>query len=63
MAAMALALDVCLHKPGVYALNAAGRGPGVHDTQQAVFYASKVLLILVGLAQAAIILLAIWGRL
>jgi adenosylcobinamide-phosphate synthase len=63
MAAMALALDVCLHKPGVYALNAAGRGPGAQDTQQAVFYASKVLLILVGLAQAAIILIAIGGRL
>jgi adenosylcobinamide-phosphate synthase len=62
MAAMALALDVCLHKPGVYALNASGRPPQAHDTQRAIAYAAKVLLALVVIAQAAIILVAIGAR-
>lgn len=62
MAAMALALDVCLHKPGVYALNAAGRAPLAPDTRRALSYASKVLLALTGIAPAAIVLIAI-GRL
>ncbi|MDP3652915.1 MAG: adenosylcobinamide-phosphate synthase CbiB [Rhodoferax sp.] len=59
MAAMALGLGVCLHKPGVYALNAPGRAPGPQDTQRAIAYASNGLLALVGIAQAAIILIAI----
>ncbi|OGB28413.1 MAG: cobalamin biosynthesis protein CobD [Burkholderiales bacterium RIFCSPLOWO2_12_FULL_61_40] len=61
MAAMALGLGVCLHKPGVYALNAQGRAPGRQDTQRAIVYASNGLLALVGIAQAAIVLIAIKG--
>ncbi|WP_296499950.1 adenosylcobinamide-phosphate synthase CbiB [Rhodoferax sp.] len=60
MAAMALALDVSLHKPGVYVLNAAGRAPQPQDTRRAIVYASKVLLALVFIAQAAIIFVAVW---
>ncbi len=44
MAAMALALDVRLSKPGVYALNPAGRAPQPLDLQQSPIYASKVIL-------------------
>ena len=61
MAAMALGLGVCLHKPGVYALNAGARSVVASDTRQAIFYASKVLLALVGLAQAALICIAVVG--
>lgn len=61
MAAMALALGVCLHKPGVYALNAAGRAPQTADTPRALVYASKVLVALVILAQAAIIFVVSGG--
>ena len=60
MAAMAQGLGVCLQKPGVYVLNASGRAPLHQDTHQAIFYASKVVLALVVIAQAAIILIAIW---
>jgi adenosylcobinamide-phosphate synthase len=61
MAAMALALGVSLQKPGVYVLNAAGRAPLAQDTQQATFYASKVLVALVFMAQAALVLVAMGG--
>lgn len=61
MAAMALSLGVCLHKPGVYVLNAAGRAPQTHDTQRAVVYASKVVLALVFISQAVVIVAAIGG--
>jgi adenosylcobinamide-phosphate synthase len=44
MAAMALALGVCLQKPGVYVLNAFGRPVQAPDVHQAVIYASKALL-------------------
>lgn len=54
MAAMALALDVCLHKPGVYALNPAGRAPQAADTLRAAVYASKVVIALVSIACFAI---------
>lgn len=43
MAAMALALGVCLRKPGVYALNAAGRAPGPADTAQALRRAGRAV--------------------
>ncbi len=59
MAAMALTLDVCLRKPGVYVLRGAGRSPKAQDVVLAQKYASKVLLALVLCAQAAIILIAI----
>ena len=39
MAAMALGLGVCLHKPGVYALNALGRRPQAVDTHLAINFA------------------------
>ena len=47
MAAMALCLGVCLHKPGVYALNALGHRPQAADTHRAISCASKVLIALV----------------
>lgn len=58
MAAMALGLGVCLHKPGVYALNGAGRAPQVADTAGAVRLASIGLLALVSIALAATVLIA-----
>jgi adenosylcobinamide-phosphate synthase len=61
MAAMALALGVRLHKPGVYVLNAAGRTPQAQDTRRAVVYASNVLLALVFIVQVAIIFVVIGG--
>jgi len=58
MAAMALALGVRLHKPGVYVLNAVGRAPQTHDMQRAVVYASKVLVALVFIVQATLLVVA-----
>lgn len=58
MAAMALALGVCLQKPGVYALNGAGRTPQASDMVLAVNFASKALLALVFIALTATILIA-----
>ncbi len=58
MAAMALALDVRLRKPGVYVLNPAGRSPQAQDTVIAQKYASKVVVAGVLFAQAAMILIA-----
>lgn len=59
MAAMALSLGLCLHKPGVYVLNAAGRAPQTQDTQRAVAQASKVVLVFVCLLQAVAFVAAI----
>ena len=59
MAAMALALNVRLCKPGVYALNAAGRPPEAPDTVLAQKYASKAVVVAVLCAQIAIIFIAI----
>lgn len=61
MAAMALNLGVALRKPGGYTLNRAGRAPAPHDTALALGYASKVLLALMGCAQAAIVFIAVRG--
>jgi adenosylcobinamide-phosphate synthase len=61
MAAMALVLGVCLHKPGIYALNPTGRTPQFQDTQNAIFYASKSLVALVFIAQAAMLFVVIRG--
>ncbi|MES2954268.1 MAG: adenosylcobinamide-phosphate synthase CbiB [Pseudomonadota bacterium] len=58
MAAMALALGVCLRKPGAYTLNAAGRAPQAADTFLALGVASKVILALAVLASAAMLLIA-----
>ena len=57
MAAMALNLDVALRKPGVYVLNPQGRAAVAADTAGALVYASKALLALVVIAQAAMILI------
>ena len=43
MAAMALALDVRLAKPGVYELHGAGRSPQAADTAQALRLAGRVV--------------------
>ena len=58
MAAMALALNIRLGKPGFYTLNAAGRPPLAADTAQAQGYASKVVLVQVLLALIAMFLIA-----
>ena len=47
MAAMALALDVSLRKPGVYTLHAAGQAPAAAATAQAVGLAGRALFVLV----------------
>lgn len=44
MAAMALALDIRLGKPGVYSLHAQGRSPQPEDTQKAVLVARRVVI-------------------
>ncbi|WP_294769797.1 adenosylcobinamide-phosphate synthase CbiB [uncultured Rhodoferax sp.] len=62
MAAMALNLGVTLRKPGVYDLNPAGRAAAAADTAGALVYASKALLALVFIAQAAMILIAIGSK-
>ncbi|MDZ4279520.1 MAG: adenosylcobinamide-phosphate synthase CbiB [Hydrogenophaga sp.] len=46
MAAMALALDVRLGKPGVYELHGAGRSPEAADTVQALRLAGRVVALL-----------------
>ncbi len=46
MAAMALALDVRLGKPGVYELHGAGRSPQAADTVQALRLATRVVQVL-----------------
>jgi len=61
MAAMALALNIRLGKPGVYTLNPGGGAAGRQDTRRAIAYASKVLLALIPCALAAIIVIAIFG--
>lgn len=63
MAAMALGLGVCLHKPGVYALNMAGRLPKAADTVAAMRLAALGLFWLLAsvfIAQSAIIVIAHW---
>jgi adenosylcobinamide-phosphate synthase len=60
MAAMALALGVCLRKPGVYALNGDGRAPQKADTLRALVLARNSLLAPAVLALAAIVCIAVW---
>jgi adenosylcobinamide-phosphate synthase len=59
MAAMALILDVRLHKPGVYVLNAGGRETQVDDTDRAIAYASKVHVANALISLIAVTLIAI----
>jgi len=58
MAAMAMALNVSLRKPGVYVLNPDGRQPQAPDTVLAQKYALKVVVAACLCAQAAIIFIA-----
>lgn len=55
MAAMALALDVHLAKPGVYTLHPAGRSPQAADTAQALKLAGRVVGALTGLAALVLV--------
>ena len=61
MAAMALALGVCLQKPGVYALNTQGRSVQDRDVPQAIIYARKALLASVLIALVAIYFVHLLG--
>jgi adenosylcobinamide-phosphate synthase len=54
MAAMALCLGVRLAKPGVYALNGAGRAASAADTQRAASLAARVVVLLALAASASI---------
>jgi adenosylcobinamide-phosphate synthase len=56
MAAMALALDVRLGKPGVYTLNAQARAPGPRDGAQAQALAARAVALLLVLAVLALAL-------
>jgi len=56
MAAMALALNIHLAKPGVYVLNPPGDEPQAEHTRQALRYASKVLLALIPVVLVALYL-------
>jgi adenosylcobinamide-phosphate synthase len=58
MAAMALALNIRLQKPGVYALNPSGRSPEPKDAVLAQKKASKVVVAACLWAQAAILFIA-----
>jgi adenosylcobinamide-phosphate synthase len=62
MAAMALALDVRLRKPGVYALHGTARAPQAGDTARAIAYAGRAVLALAVLAALALVLWAVWLR-
>ncbi len=63
MAAMALALGVCLTKPGHYALNPAGRAPTHADAARAQKSVSKVALALVLIGLIALFLIVMVGLL
>ncbi|HSX92451.1 MAG TPA: adenosylcobinamide-phosphate synthase CbiB [Hydrogenophaga sp.] len=59
MAALALALNLRLRKPGVYTLNAQGRAPEPADTTAALVLAGRALV--VGLVLLAAVVLAVEG--
>ncbi len=61
MAAMALGLGVCLHKPGAYTLNASGRKPQAADTRRAISRASKSVRLLILSALVAVGFTALSG--
>jgi adenosylcobinamide-phosphate synthase len=62
MAAMALALNVCLGKPGVYQLNPAARHPQPADTAHALRLAGRAVGALAALAAGTASLIALAGR-
>lgn len=55
MAALALALGVCLRKSGIYALNADGVAPRAADTARALAMAAKVVGVAFALAVLALV--------
>lgn len=57
MAAMALALDVRLGKPGVYALNGSARAPGPDHTGRAVTLNTHTLAVLLPIACLTLVIL------
>ena len=62
MAAMALALNVSLAKPGVYILHPAGRSPQAADTARALALATRVVVSLAALAVVACVCALVrWG--
>jgi len=61
MAAMALALDVRLSKPGVYQLNPAGRSPQAADLARALQLAGRVVGLLAALAGLTAVVFAAAG--
>jgi adenosylcobinamide-phosphate synthase len=61
MAAVALLLNVRLAKPGVYALNAGGRGPLPGDTARAAALGQKSVFACAGCALAVIFAKAALG--
>ena len=61
MAAMALALQVRLGKPGAYVLNAQGRLPEATDTAAALIYASKSVQAGAIAGVIAILFIPMWG--
>lgn len=63
MAAMALALQVHLGKPGAYVLNAQGRAPQAADTVAALIYASKSVLACAFSGGVAMLFIPMWGPL
>jgi adenosylcobinamide-phosphate synthase len=58
MAAMALALDARLSKPGVYALNEAGRAPDAAATAKALRLSDQAVAVMLAWSCLAIFLLA-----
>jgi len=62
MAAMALALDVTLRKPGVYVLHASGLAATPGTTQRAIRYANHAVLAYVGALLGAQCVVVIAGR-
>ena len=64
MAAMALALDVALHKPGVYVLNPEGRSPTATDTHRALRVAGRTVWVALLLTLMLTVAVAFgWGEL
>ncbi|MNV88852.1 Cobalamin biosynthesis protein CbiB [compost metagenome] len=60
MAALALALDVRLGKPGSYVLHAAGRAPEAPDTARALQLTRRAVHLLAALALVAAVL-SLWS--
>lgn len=63
MAAMALALQVRLGKPGAYVLHAQGRAPAPADTAAALIYASKSVMASAFFGGVAMLFISMWGPL